>query len=208
MVAATHLRLEAHLKIPVVREAFGFPILLAFLNKLTQMKTRTLLSVLSHCHQSGDNTMLRAGAEPSGSREAGVFHSTTISEQTAKNHGPATAYCDRPYYSYYSSGHEYYLIATGPGTTTHIDAYLRVHEDCRTFVGGYSDHAHCSSTSPSGSCPLGWGSQKDYFAYRPGCYSGSRFPYPTQASDTSPFTGSLHNGSCIEPVLINENLCQ
>lgn len=170
------------------------------------MIIRVVLCSCTDYHQSGNNTVLRVGAEPLASHKAGVFHDITTTEHTTSSHGPATEYCGRVVYG--RSSPDYHILSSGFGLTTGINISTRPLSECACHVNTYDTAAHCYYTGCTHNCPLGWGNQHDYFAYLPGCNQGSYYPNPTQNSDTTAVTGSLYSDKCIEPVLINENLCR
>ena len=144
---------------------------------------------LAHYHQSGNNTVLRVGNAPSGSGEAGVFHSTTVAEQSPASHGAGTAYCGRVYYCDYA-GDDYYRISTGIGTYETVYGHSGIHSACLATSDMNRESAHCSASRSSRSCPYNWGTYFSYSQYLPGCCAGTYYPNPTPASDTDVNTGS------------------
>ena len=67
------------------------------------------------------------------------------------------------------------------------------------------EYACCAHATTSKTCPKGWGNQRDYNTFLPGCFEDSYYPHPTPASATDIYTGSLYGDKCLEPYLINEN---
>ena len=143
---------------------------------------------LAHYHQSGNNTALRVGNNPSGSGEAGVFHSTAATEQTAASHGEGTDYCGRVFFVY-TGRHEYYQLSTGIGEYSDVDGVSTVPSDCLAYSHYNYDSAACR-VYPNGVCPLGWHNLSAYNSYSPGCSYGTYYPNPTPASNTDLYTGS------------------
>ena len=145
----------------------------------------------SDYHQSGKNTALRVGNDPSGSRKAGVFHSTSVTETTQESLGEGTAYCGRVFSSAYKYTRPYYYISTGIANFEHLSGTQRVRSECFAESDDISESAHCNTFTDRGQCPLGWGNRASTKNFNPGCINGTYYPHATPASSTDPFTGSF-----------------
>ena len=143
---------------------------------------------LAHYHQSGNNVSLRVGNKSSSTSEAGVFHSTSVVEQSTASHGTGTAYCGRVFYRNNAQGISY--ISTGIGSYKSQTGTARVSPACVSSDGPYYVYAYCDDTNSTGSCPKGWGNAQTYIAYQPGCSNDTYYPNPTPASNTNVYTGS------------------
>ena len=143
----------------------------------------------SDYHQSGGNTTSRVGNDPSGSSEAGVFHSTTAAERTSGSHGAGTAYCGR-IFGTYDGTPPHYVISTGIGRYSTIYESGHVPSDCVAASHGRYIEGYCDYEATDDCCPLGWGNRKRYFNFEPGCNAGTYYPNPTPASPTNVYTGS------------------
>ena len=145
----------------------------------------------SDYHQNGNNTVVRVGNKSSDISKAGVFHLTTATERTPGSHGAGTAYCGRVFYCLWNGSHGgYHYISTGIGEYAFVESYSSVESECRAYKQGIDDCAYCFYERTSEQCPLGWGNQPDYAAFKPGCYYGTYYPNPTPALNTDIFTGS------------------
>lgn len=144
---------------------------------------------LAHYHQPGNNTVLRVGNASSGSGEAGVFHSTTVAEQSTASHGEGTAYCGRVFYQSLEKPGQF-KVSTGIGTFRTVSGRSGVDRACKAGSSNIAELAHCSISQTGGSCPYGWGNYPSYSQYLPGCCDGTYYPNPTPASNTDINTGS------------------
>ena len=143
-------------------------------------------------HQSGNNKALRIGGEPSRSREAGVFHSTTAAEITELGHGTGTAYCGLVVESHQPRlGTDYYLLSTGIGQYETVRGRDTPDPECKANYSTDVQYACCTMDDYGRLCPRGWGNFGTYENYEPGCYYGTYYPNPTPASNTNAYTGSL-----------------
>ena len=141
-------------------------------------------------HQSVDNTAIRVGDTPSGSREAGVFYNTTANETTPGSHGEGTAYCGRITFCTHPTTGAGYEISTGIGQSDSVQSFKHVQSSCVGYSTNTSDWAHCRTGYSTDQCPHGWGNFVSYRDFAPGCYNGTYYPNPTPASQTDTFTGS------------------
>lgn len=219
MVVKAHIAMSTITQTNIAQKvgAIIAPLISSNLAVTTELITQTLyrrvilvhLQVLTHCHQSGNNTTLRIGDKPSDSSKAGVFNSTTVAEKTDANYGTATEYCGRVFYSHHPKyGEGYYYISTGLGTSDIIWGAATVPAACISAKYDTFTTSYCYDGDCPGHCPQGWGSLAELIANKPGCWSGSYYPNPTPTSNTDLHTGSLYGDKCIEPALIDENPCR
>ena len=153
--------------------------------------------------------MLRIGAEYSDAGKAGVFYNTTAAETTDASHGAATEYCGRVIEMQSGVANPQFCLSTGLADY-YYNGYRSVDASCLSFqnVNFQSAFCHHHDFDRKGVCPLGWDTYETYASYQPGCHFGSYYPNPRPALPTNIYTGSLYSDKCLEPYLINENLCQ
>lgn len=160
--------------------------------------------MITDYHKSGGNTALRVGNESSGSRKAGVFHSTTAAESTkstSASHGAATEYFGRVFFCVDSRQITYYSISTGLGESDNVyDRTATVPSACIAWSRDGRDVGYCYSDGNEGVCPKNWGNNYNYNNYTPGCNEGSYYPNPTPAATANEYTGSRYDDNSRKPV--------